>query len=110
NRKTAMGHPPFWRGINILASDVAKLPLIVHRRTEDDGKERATDHPAYRLLKTQPNDRLRIGAFHFKRTMQALATIHGNSFAAIVRDGRATPLRLWGLSPTETTAALVNGE
>jgi HK97 family phage portal protein len=40
--------------MRVLAEDVAQLPLILYRRT-DKGKERATDHPLFRLLHRSPN-------------------------------------------------------
>ena len=35
---------------------IASLPLSVYRRT-DSGREKATDHPLYRVLHDQPNER-----------------------------------------------------
>ena len=35
---TALGYTPLWRAINLVAGDVAKLPLNVHRRLPDGGK------------------------------------------------------------------------
>jgi HK97 family phage portal protein len=40
--------------VRVLAEDVGKLPLILYRRTTK-GKERATDHPLYHVLRTKPN-------------------------------------------------------
>jgi HK97 family phage portal protein len=41
--------------VRILADMVGSLPLHVYRRRPDDGKDRATDHPAYPLLRRRPN-------------------------------------------------------
>ncbi|MCB0073724.1 MAG: phage portal protein, partial [Caldilineaceae bacterium] len=40
--------------VRVLAESVASLPLLTYRRT-GRGKERATTHPLYGLLHTQPN-------------------------------------------------------
>ncbi|PIO99664.1 phage portal protein [Pleomorphomonas carboxyditropha] len=42
--------------IRLIAETVATLPILVHRRLDGGGKERATDHPVYRLLHDAPND------------------------------------------------------
>lgn len=42
--------------IRLLAETVATLPILVYRRLDGGGKERATDHPIYRLLHDAPND------------------------------------------------------
>lgn len=41
--------------IRILSEDIASLPLVLKRRSAA-GAEDATDHPAYRLLKSSPNE------------------------------------------------------
>lgn len=41
--------------VQSIAETVASLPLILYRRT-DDGRERAPEHPLYRVLHSQPNE------------------------------------------------------
>jgi HK97 family phage portal protein len=41
--------------VRILSDLVGSLPLHVYRRRPDDGKDRATDHPLYPLLRRRPN-------------------------------------------------------
>ncbi len=36
--RTAMGYPPLWRAISLVAGDVAKMPLQIFRRLPDGGK------------------------------------------------------------------------
>src|SRR3972149_5465920 len=45
----------WYRGVDAIASDVAKIPCIIYRR-DAAGKERATDHPSSRLVQSRPND------------------------------------------------------
>src|SRR5688500_12068139 len=57
NHHAALTYPAFWRGVNLISRDVGKLPLIIYRR-EGEGKARATEHHAYRLLKRRPNSEM----------------------------------------------------
>lgn len=41
--------------VSAISETIASLPLILYRRTADDGRERAPDHPLYRVLHDQPN-------------------------------------------------------
>ena len=49
NPQTAMRYAPVYRAVNLISQDVAKLPLVVYRRN-GEGKDKATAHPAYRVL------------------------------------------------------------
>lgn len=95
--KTALGYPPLWRGINLLSSDVAKLPRFVFRALQPRGRERDKAHPAYRLVRWKPNEE--TTAFTFWQTVASHAIYRGNGYAYIVRDQHAVPLALWQLSP-----------
>lgn len=53
--ETAMTLTAVYACVRVLTESVASLPLIVYRRREDGGKERAIDHPLYRLLHDLPN-------------------------------------------------------
>ena len=70
----ALSYAPLWRGVNLISRDLGKLPLLVYGRT-GDGKERATEHPAYRLLRRKPNTEM--VSFTFRQTLQAHALLRG---------------------------------
>lgn len=80
--------PPVYRGVWLLSMSVAKLPLLVYEKVEG-GRRRATDHPAYKLLKHRANKTQT--AFMFKLILQQRAVIHGNGFAYIERNEDAKP-------------------
>ncbi|MEO1063735.1 MAG: phage portal protein [Actinomycetota bacterium] len=110
-RRTALGYAPFWRGVNLLARDVGKLPLFVHRRVEEansSGKRRATGHPAFRLLRRKPNPW--TNAFHFKQTLTGHAVATGNGYAFIDRDDASVPRDLLQLLPDRCTPVKANGQ
>jgi len=106
----ALGHSPIWRGANLLASCVAKIPLIVYRRLAGGGKEKATDHPLYRLLKLRPNQYM--SAFDFWRTLvvHMVFTGRGNSYSYIDHDPNTARVReLLILDPQLTEPKRING-
>jgi HK97 family phage portal protein len=88
---TALGIPAALRGINLISSTVARLPLPVYRRTET-GRERQRSHPADRLLNLYADEA--TPAYQLRRAMTADAILHGGGFAQVIRDGAARPTAL----------------
>ena len=105
--QTAIGQPAIWRAINLLANDVAKLPLTPYVRQADNGKTPATDHPGYRLTRRKANPMMT--AFIFLRTMIYHAVFQGNACAVIDRDPYGLPQDLLLLDPAETARAVIGG-
>lgn len=103
----ALSYPPLWRALNLISGDVARLPLNTYRRMPDGGKEKATAHPAYRLLRRKSSPVMRASAF--KRTLTWHAMLHGNGLAFIVRNQLNVPREMLILDPTETAMAIVDG-
>jgi HK97 family phage portal protein len=104
NADIALTYGPWYRGVNLISNDVAKLPLFVYRRTGDVGKEKDKGHPAFRLLRRQPNERQT--AYQFKKLMIARAMTRGNAYAAIERLGSGAPAGLLPLSVDDTFPVL----
>ena len=97
----ALGYPPFWRGVNLISADVSKLPLRVYERTEQQGRRRAIEHPAWTLLRRKPNPLQTSSALRRQLTLHAL--VYGNGLAEIDRDGAARPTAIWPLDPKRVT-------
>lgn len=73
--------------VRVIAESMAQLPLILYRQLEN-GKERAKDHPLYRVLHTRPN-RWQT-PYEFKRMLSGHAVLRGTGYAKIVStNGRA---------------------
>ena len=89
-----------WRELWKRWEGSAKLPLILYRRRKDGSKERATDHPLYRLLHDRPNRR--NTAFEFKQMLQMQVDLEGNGYALIMRDGRGAVAELWPVPSKDT--------
>lgn len=86
-----------WACVRAISEDAAKLPLHIYRRLEPHGRERAVDHPAYRLLLQRPNGEM--SAMQFREALTAHAMLYGNGYAEIERRGDGTPVALWPLRP-----------
>jgi len=99
NQNSALKYTPFWAAVRIISGTVASLPFMVYRRSEA-GKERAINHPVYRLLHDRPNEFM--DALTFVETRQAQVLCYGNGYAEIQRDGGGRPIALWPLLPNQT--------
>lgn len=93
----------YYACVNVLSQDVAKLPLILYRRRADGGRERAVDHPLYRLLHNRPNQFQT--AYRFRSTGQANLCHRGNAYAWITRY-RGEVRELLPINPDRVTAQL----
>ena len=95
NELTAMNLTAIWRGVNVLANDLSKLPLNVFRHLPNGkGKHPEYHHDVFKLL-SYPN------AFQTGRKLRqatmAHVVLYGNSYQEIIRDpetGQATALQL----------------
>lgn len=76
--------PPAYAAIAAISQAVAQLPLHVHARTDDGGKDRVTDHPVAALLGDQPNEWTDAYSFRASMTSAALRYDQG-AFAYINR-------------------------
>lgn len=97
----------FYGGVRVIAEDVAKLPLIVYRR-EGRAKERATDHPLYRVLHDAPNPEMT--SFVFRETLMAHLLTWGNAYAERELDGMGRTVRLWPLRPDRMEVKVKDGQ
>lgn len=94
--ETSLAYSAVLACVRVLAEGVAQLPLILYQR-KTRGRERATNHPLYNLLKTSPNPV--ITSFEWREAMMAHLALWGNAFNEIERDGAGKPVALWPLVP-----------
>jgi HK97 family phage portal protein len=101
--ETAMRNPSFFRAISLISNAIGMLPLqLIHEAT----KEKAVEHPLYRLLHREPNNWQT--AFDFRMLLQMRALVYGNAYALIVwsfdlKSGKKLPLRLVPLDSDRMT-------
>jgi phage portal protein BeeE len=46
---------PVYRGVSIRGEVLGSLPFMLYQRRSDGGKDRATDHPLFKLIHERPN-------------------------------------------------------
>lgn len=93
--------------VRVLSESVASLPLFLYERVGEDGKERATGHPVYRMLHDAPNPLMT--AMEFWEAMMMHLTLHGNAFAEIEVDSGGRARNLWLLNPRAMTVMPSDG-
>ena len=86
DEKSALQIATVYACVRLLAESVASLPLHLYRITDDlGGKEKARDHPLYKILYRQPN--AEMSSFTFREVMMIQLLLWGNAYAQIIRDG-----------------------
>ncbi|MCR9252283.1 MAG: phage portal protein [bacterium] len=84
--------------LNVLAQDVATLPLTVKRETAN-GKETVKNSNIYTIIHDKPNPWMNAWQFWF--LMVFLGEGRGNSYAYIKRDSNMQVEALWPLDPSK---------
>lgn len=95
--RSAMQMTAVYSCVRILAEAIGGLPLHVYRVRADGGKEKAPDHPLYRLLHDEPN--LEMTSFVFRETLMTYLLLWGNAYAQVIRNGRGEVIGLYPLMP-----------
>ena len=80
--ESALSIAVVYRAVNVLAHSVASIPLVVYRRLDNDGKERAREHPAYTLLHDQPN--AWQTSFRWRHLAMVQSILWGNHYSQIL--------------------------
>lgn len=80
-----------------ISETIGSLPLFLYRKTGDEGRERAPDHPLYRVLHDSPNGRQ--SALEFREMLTAHMLLRGNAYARVVTGADGQVRELWPLHP-----------
>lgn len=99
NEMSAMQMTAVYSCVRILSEAVAGLPLQLFRYNDNGGRERALDHPLYRLLHDEPNPEMT--SFVFRETLMSHLLLWGNAYAQIIRNGKGDVLGLYPLMPNK---------
>ena len=97
--RSAMQMTAVYSCVRILAEAVAGLPLHLYKYTAEGGKERAIDHPLYRLLHDEPNPEM--SSFVFRETLMTHLLLWGNAYAQVIRNGKNEVVALYPLMPNK---------
>lgn len=99
---SALKNTTVFRCVSLISNGVGMLPLHL-LKGEDFDLDKATDHPLYKVLHSEPNDWQT--AYDFKSHMQLNALLHGNAYARVIRS-RGNVIRLVPLDPPKVKPAL----
>lgn len=99
--RSAMQMTAVYSCVRILSEAVAGLPLHMYKYTSDGGKEKAVEHPLYRLLHDEPNPEM--SSFVFRETLMTHLLLWGNAYAQIIRNGKGEVIGLYPLMPNKMT-------
>ena len=99
--RSAMQMTAVYSCVRILAEAIAGLPLHLYRYNGEGGKEKAIDHPLYRLLHDEPNSEM--SSFVFRETLMTHLLLWGNAYAQIIRNGKGEVVALYPLMPNRMT-------
>lgn len=97
NERSAMQMTAVYSCVRILAEAVASLPLHLYKYNADGGKEKALDHPLYRILHDEPNPEM--SSFVFRETLMTHLLLYGNAYAQVIRNGKGEVVALYPLMP-----------
>ena len=97
--RSAMQMTAVYSCVRILAEAVAGLPLHLYRYTDGGGKEKALDHPLYRLLHDEPNPEM--SSFVFRETLMTHLLLWGNAYAQVIHNGKNEVIALYPLMPNK---------
>ena len=99
--RSAMQMTAVYSCVRILAEAIACLPLHLYRYTDSGGKEKALEHPLYRLLHDEPNPEM--SSFIFRETLMTHLLLWGNAYAQVIRNGKNEVVALYPLMPNRMT-------
>lgn len=91
--------------IQLIATNLAAVPLNLYRRAADGGREHATEHPLYDVLHSTPSDNLT--AFEAREYLITSLLIRGNAYARIEWNGRGQVKALHPLDPQSTSVEML---
>ena len=97
DEKSAMQIATVYACVRLLAESVAQLPLHLYKATDNEGQEKAVDHPLYKILYREPNPEMT--SFSFWEAAMTHLLLWGNSYSQIVRDGKNNVLGIYPLLP-----------
>lgn len=99
--ETASRHLTVFSAANVIAQDIAKVPVHLVRKKSDGTHERLRDHPAYEIVRHQSAPG--IPAAMVRDALQFTLLLRGNAYGHAMRDGAG---RLESLEPIAGTVGI----
>lgn len=102
SQRSALTYSAVWAATRIHTDGVASLPCVLfRRRREREGKDKATDHPLYRVLHDEPNSEMDSYAFFDQQ--QPFLVNSGNAYSEKERMLSGRIAGLWPLKSHDVT-------
>ncbi|SFB52373.1 phage portal protein, HK97 family [Rhizobium sp. NFR07] len=99
--ETALRYTTVLICVRVLAESVASLPCILYKRRKDGGKDRATEHPLYKVLHDQANGW--NSAFEYAEGTMVNLSLRGNGYSYVERNRLGQAIGLIPLNPDGVT-------
>lgn len=96
-----------YASVRAVADAMASLPLLLYKVTGRD-KQRATQHPSYRVLKEQANKWMT--AYEYRQVKYLHLNLWGNHFAEKELDGGGNVIGLFPIRPDRVQLLIEEGE
>ena len=97
NERSAMQMTAVYACVRILSESIAGLPVHLYQYMDSGSKQKAIEHPLYRLLHDEPNPEMT--SFVFRETLMTHLLLWGNAYAQIIRNGKGQVVALYPLMP-----------
>ena len=101
NERSAMQMTAVYACVRILSESIAGLPVHLYQYRENGSKEKAIDHPLYRILHDEPNPEMT--SFVFRETLMTHLLLWGNAYSQIIRNEKGEIVALYPLMPDRMT-------
>lgn len=108
NGATALTYAYVFQAVNVIAADIAGLPVEVYARAADDTRSRDRTHPAWWLLNEDAAPWM--SGRTLRETLTAHALAYGNGYGLITREMSGVPVRITPLLPDRTEPIIVAGQ
>lgn len=101
SKETALSYTAFWSCVRLLSETLASLPCFLYERVEPRGKNKAINHPLYKLLHGEPNPEMDSFSY-FETLMYHLVANNGNCYSYIDWNKNLEIEALWIMNPDKT--------
>ena len=108
--QSAMTSSPVWQAVDVISSDIAKLPLHCYEQKADGTRKKAETQPVYKLLngKIGP-DPWDLTSNLWKSLQISWALLYGNAYSFIRLGDNGKPDKLIPLHPRQVAPVHENG-
>ncbi len=106
SEEACLKYAPVWNAVSKISAGVGMLPLNANKRLKKGGSEYAISHPAYRCMRSRPNDFQ--SAMVFRQTGMAHALLSGN-FRCVIDRSNPSRCKLWPL-PADSYTVFFEGK